>query len=169
MRKIYIAILACLTILAATGCKAGYVSPLETPDVTLADADASYDLDFDQLNNDVIDALQEKEIYSFVKEMEVTGDNGSMEINFNAEIMDNVTDDATELLLTDAVKAIVDGACTQDFRFEGYTNDEFGNLTSIYGLNMTVKCGDEIVKEYKIAKGESIPFDPSLNIDNVIG
>lgn len=169
MRKIFIAILACLTIFASTGCKASYVSPLETPDVTKAADDASYDLDFDQLNNDVIDALQEKEIYGFVKDMEVIGDNGAMEINFNAEIVEGVTDDATELLITDAVKAIVDGACTQDFRFEGYTNDGFGNISNIYSLNLTVKCGDEIVKEYKIAKGDSIPFDPTLTIENVIG
>ncbi len=169
MRKIIFVILVCFTFLSSTGCKASYVSPLETPDVTKAADDAAYDLDYNQLNNDVIDTLQDKEIYGFVKDMELTGDNGAMEINFNAEIMENVSDDATELFLTDATKAIVDGACTQDFRFEGYTNDSFGNLSSIYGLNLTVRCGDEIVKEYKIAKGESIPFDPTLTIENVIG
>ncbi len=169
MRKFYIVILLCLAVLSATACKKRYVSPLETPDVTKAAAEASYDLDFDQLNNDVLEALQAKEIYGFVKDMEVTGDNGTMEINYNVDIEENVTDDATELLLTDAVKAIVDAACTQDFRFEGYTNDSFGNLTDIYGLNLTVKCGGEIVKEYKIAKGDSLPFDPTLSIENVIG
>ncbi len=169
MRKIYIAILVCLAVISVTACKESYVSPLETPDVTKAAEDASYDLDFDQLNNDVLDTLQGKEIYGFVKDMEVTGDNGAMEINFNAEIVEGVSDEATEILLTDATKAIVDGACTQDFRFEGYTDEGFGNLSSIYGLNMTVKCGEEVVKEYKIAKGESIPFDPTLSIENVIG
>jgi len=169
MRKIFIAILVCLTVLYSTACKASYVSPLETPDVTLAAADASYDLDFNQLNNDVLDTLQGKEIYGFVKDMDVSGDNGSMEINFNAEIEENVSDEATELLLTDAAKAIIDGASTQDFRIEGYTNESFGNLSDIYNINFTVKCGDATVKEYHIKKGESIPFDPTYTIENVIG
>ena len=169
MRKIYIAILVCLTMLASTGCKEKYVSPLEAPDMTLAAADAAYNLDFDQLNNDVLDTLQEKEIYGFVKEMEITGDNEVMEINYNVEIEENVSDDAVELLLTDAVRAIVDAANTQDFRIESYSDENFGNLSDIYNINLLVKCGDETVKEYKIEKGESIPFDPTLTLENVIG
>ena len=169
MRKIYFVILTCLTVLSLTACKEKYVSPLEKPDMTLAASDAAYNLDFDQLNNDVLDSLQEKDIYGFVKEMEVNGDNGAMEINYNVDIEENVSDDAIDLLLTDATKAIVDAAYTQDFRIEGYTDESFGNLSEIYSLNLTVKCDGKTVKEYKIAKGESIPFDPTLTIDNVIG
>jgi len=169
MRKINNVIIVCITVLALTGCKEGYVSPLERPDMTLAAADAAYDLDFDQLNNDVLDTLQGEEIYGFVKDMDVSGDNGSMEINYTVSIEENVSDEATELLLTDATKAIVDGASTQDFRIEGYTNESFGNLSDIYNINLTVKCGDATVKEYHIKKGESIPFDPTYTIENVIG
>ncbi len=169
MRKIYIAILVCMTVFASTGCKEKYVSPLEKPDMTLAAADAAYNLDFDQLNNDVLETLQDKEIYGFVKEMEVTGDNGTMEINYNVEIEDNVSEDAVQLLLTDAIRAIVDAANTQDFRIENYSGESFGNLSEIYSLNLVVKCDEETIKEYNIAKGDSIPFDPSLTIENVIG
>ena len=169
MRKIITAILIALTVFSATGCKEKYVSPLEKPDMTLAAADAAYNLDFDQLNNDVLDTLQEKEIYGFVKEMEVNGDNGSMVINYNVEIEENVSDEAVEILLTDAVRAIVDAANTQDFRIEVYTNESFGNLSDIYSLNLNVKCGEETIKEYNIAKGDSIPFDPSLTIESIIG
>ena len=169
MRKIIIAILACLTILATTGCKEKYVSPLEKPDMTKAAENTAYNLDFDQLNNDVLDTLQEKEIYGFVKEMDVSGDNGSMVINYSVNIEDNVSNDAIELLITDAAKAIVDAANTQDFRIENYTEDSFGNLSDIYSLNFTVMCGEETVKEYNIEKGDSIPFDPTLTIENVIG
>ncbi len=169
MRKIYIAILICLTVLASTGCKEKYVSPLEKPDMTLAAADAAYNLDFDQLNNDVLDTLQDKEIYGFVKDMEVSGDNGAMEIYYNVDIEENVSENALELLLTDATRAIVDAANTQDFRIDTYTDDGFGNLTDVYSLNLTVRCGDETVSEIKIAKGESIPFDPTLTIESVIG
>ena len=101
--------------------------------------------------------------------MEINGDNGSMVINYNVEIEENVSDEAIELLLTDAVRAIVDAANTQDFRIEVYTNESFGNLSDIYSLNMNVKCGEEIIKEYNFAKGDSIPFDPSLTIGNIIG
>ncbi len=169
MRKLFIVSLALMIIMLSTGCKEKYVSPLEKPDMNKAAPDAAYNLDFDQLNNDVLDTLQDKEIYGFVKDMEVSGDNGSMEINFNAEIEENVSDEATELLLTDAAKAIIDGASTQDFRIEGYTNESFGNLSDIYNINFTVKCGDATVKEYHIKKGESIPFDPTYTIENVIG
>ncbi len=169
MRRIYTIILICLIILATTGCKEKYVSPLEKPDMTKAAADAAYDLDFDQLNNDVLDTLQDKNIYGFVKEMEVTGDNSGMEINYKVDIEENVSDDAVELLLTDAARAIVDAANTQDFRIESYSDENFGNLSDIYNINLLVKCGDETVKEYKIEKGESIPFDPTLTLENVIG
>lgn len=169
MRKVYIAILVLLIVLVSTGCSEKYVSPFEKPDMTKAADDTAYKLDFDQLNNDIIEALQEKDIYGFVKEMEITGDNGTMDINYNVDIAENVSEDAIELLLTDAVKAMVDAASTQDFRIDEYTEEDFGNLSEIYNINLTVKCNGETVEEYNIKKGESIPFDPSLNTENVLG
>lgn len=156
-------------VLAFTGCKKRYVSPMEKPNMTKAAEDKEYDFDFVQINNDVIESLQDQEIYGFVKSIDVSGDNDNKVISLNIEIEDNVTDDAVELLLTDATKAIIDAANTQDLRIDRYTEDDFGNLFNLYSYNIKVTCGEETVREENFEKGDSVPFDPSLTIENVIG
>ena len=168
MKKLLFAVL-CLAILSASGCKKRYVSPLETPIMTLAPEDKEYVLDFDQLNNDVIDALQDKEIFGFVKNVEVSGDNDNKEIVLNADITDNVSDIAIEYFLTEATKAIVDAASTQDFRITMYSEEDFGNLFEKYAYKYKVTCGEEVKVDETIAIGGSVPFDPSLTLENVTG
>ncbi len=156
-------------ILTTTGCKKRYVSPLEKPNMTKAAEDQAYEFDFDQINNDVIDSLQEERIYSFVKDLEISGDNGTREIDLNIDIEENVSEDAIEFLLTDCTKAIVDAANTQDLRIDVYTNDSFGNLFDLYAFNYKVTCGDIIVREENLNIGDSVPFDPSMSFEQVVG
>ena len=168
MRKIYIVIL-CLAVLSATGCKKKYVSPLEEPITTLAPEDKPYVLDFDQMNNDVIDALQEKQVFGFLKDIDVTGDNDNKEIVLNADITDNVSTDAIDLFMTEATKAIADAASTQDFRITSYNDEDFGNLFEKYTFKYKITCGEEVIADETIGIGDSVPFDPTLTIENVIG
>lgn len=169
MTKLYLAVLMC-AMMVLSGCsKKRYVSPLETPSMTEASEDAAYEFDFDQMNNDVIDSLQSEGIYSFVKDLAVYGDNDKKEISLEIAIDDNVSYDAVELLLTDATKAIVDEAHTQDFRIDNWDDSGFGNLFDLYSFKYKVTCGEETVRQEEIAAGESVPFDPTLNMERVVG
>ena len=150
-------------------CKPTYKSPLESPSVTKAPEDAPYKFDFEQMEEEVGTNIQSANIYGFIKNFSLTGDNDSQKITVNFDIEENVSENAIEILLTDTMRYIVDEAQTQDFRIEGYTEDGFGNLCDIYGIDMIVKCGDEVLTEYNIVKGESVPFDPTLTIENVTG
>lgn len=169
MRKIYILGLLCLTILSAAGCKKRYVSPLETPNVTLAPEDKPYEFEFDQMNNDVIETLQDEEVFGFVKDMDVSGDNETKEIVLTVDIMENVSENALEYMLTEATKAIVDAARTQDYRITEYNDEDFGNLFEKYTYKYKVTCGEEVVVEENIEIGDSIPFDPTLTFEQVVG
>ncbi|ETP72239.1 hypothetical protein UYO_1763 [Lachnospiraceae bacterium JC7] len=168
MKKIYIIGVMCV-MMAMSGCRKSYISPLETPNMTKAAEDKAYDLDFIQLNNDVIDELQEKKIYSFVKDLSVSGDNDKREIEVLVDIEEDVSYDAVELLLTDATKALVDGASTQDFRIEEWNEEGFGNLFDLFSYKYKVTCGDEVVIEESINAGESVPFDSSMTFEQIIG
>ena len=169
MKKICILGILCLAILSAAGCKKKYVSPLETPNVTLAPEDKPYEFDFDQMNNDVIDSLQDEEIFGFVKELDVSGNNESKEIVLNVDIVENVSTDAIEYMLTEATRVIVDAAVTQDYRITSYTSDGFGNLFEKYAYKYKVTCGNEVLVDQVIEIGDSVPFDPSLTLENVTG
>lgn len=168
MKKIVILGIVC-ALMAMSGCRKKYVSPLEAPVMTKAPEDNAYDFDFDQMNNDVIETLQDEAIYTFVKDLSVSGDNDKKEIVLEADIIENVSDDAVELFMSDATKAIVSAASTQDFRIDKYTEDTFGNLFEIYSYKYKITCGEKIVREETINAGESVPFDPSMTKEQAVG
>ena len=171
-RIIHLVAVMCVVIALSgslAGCKKRYVSPLETPSVTKASEDKAYEFDFDQLNNDVIDSLQDIGIYNFVKDLSVSGDNEKKEIILEINIDKDVSDDAVELLLTDATKAIVDAANTQDFRIDVWNKESFGNLFELFSYKYKVTCAEEIVREESFNAGDSVPFDPGMSLEQVIG
>ncbi|SEA56951.1 hypothetical protein SAMN05216349_11736 [Oribacterium sp. KHPX15] len=149
-------------------CKPTYKSPLESPSVTKAPEDAPYNFDFEQMEEDVGTNIKSANMYGFIKDFILTGDNDTQKITVNFVIEENVTESAIELLLTDTMRFIVDEAQMQDFRIDEYTDEDFGNLSNIYGIDLIVKCNNEVITEYNIAKGESVPFDPTLTIENII-
>ncbi len=168
IRKLYLA-LVISTMAVLSSCKPTYKSPLESPSVTKAPEDAPYKFDFEQMEEDVGTNIQSANIYGFIKNFSLTGDNDAQKITVNFDIEENVSENAIEVLLTDTMRFIVDEASMQDFRIDEYTEEGFGNLSNIYGIDFIVKRNDEVVTEYNIAKGDSIPFDPTLTIENITG
>lgn len=162
-------ILVIIQLISLNSCKPTYKSPLESPSVTKAPEDAPYLFDFEQMEEDVGENIQSANIYGFIKNFTLKGDNDSQNIKVYFDIEENVSENAIEVLLTDTMRFIVDEAQMQDFRIEGYTEEDFGNLSDIYSIDLIVKCGDKIVTEYIIEKGDSVPFDPTLSVENVIG
>ncbi len=168
MKKIYFVGLMCAMI-AMSGCQKRYVSPLEAPNMTKAPEDQPYDFDFDQVNNDVVDSLQDKEIYGFVKDLSVSGDNEKKKFVLEADIMEDVSYEAVEYFLADATKAIVDAAHLQDFRIDEWNEEGYGNLFEKYAYRYKVTCGKEIIREESLNAGDSVPFDPAMSIEQVTG
>lgn len=168
MKKIMYAGFLCM-VLALTGCKKRYVSPLETPIMTKAAEDKEYDFDYIQMNNDVIETLQDQEVFSYLKNLDISGDNDKKEIVLEAEITENVSEDAIEFFLSEATKAIVDAAHTQDFRIDEWTDDGFGNLFDIFSYKIKVTCNGKIEREENLDAGDSVPFDTTLTLEQVIG
>lgn len=168
MRKIIYVVALCTTIVMA-GCKKGYVSPLETPSMTKAAEDRPYSFDYDQINNDVIDSLQDKGIYTFVKSLSVSGNDDAKEIQLDVDVIDDVSEEALELFLTDATKAIIEAANTQDLRIDSWTKDGFGNLFDMFSYKYRVTCGDTTLIEESLKAGDSVPLDPEITIEQVMG
>ena len=160
-------LLCAFAILAAmllSSCKPKYVSPLESPVMTTAASDDPYELDFVQFNNDIIDAYNEGNPYSFVNSLTIDGSNDPKQITFTVDIKSGVVDAARELFITDLLRKAGDEANLQDLRFSLSTDDDFGSFYKTYGYTLKITCeGKDVVNE-TIAAGADIPHDPSLQM-----
>ena len=168
MKRILVLCVMSLAVLL-TSCKKRYVSPLETPSTTKAAEDAAYKIDFVQLHDDVLDYLEEKGIYSFVKDVDVSGDTDTKMVSLIVKIEENVSNEAIELLLTDSTKAIVDGLHTQDLRIDTFTENDFGNMMNVFTYSYKVYNDNEVIIDQTLNVGDSIPFDPKLSLETVMG
>ena len=168
MKKILIMSVALISALSMVACKPSYQAPVEAPDMTTMAADAPYDMDFIQLNNDVIDVLSRKvDVFPFIKNLDLDGDNGEKTIKVNIEIQQGVSDEAVQVLLSDVTKQIANNAYIQDFRLKKADNTQFGSVYDIYSYTYKVTCGDQVLYDETIPAGEEIPLDPSLDGDVV--
>lgn len=171
MRLIRNVIMLCVAVTVAasvSACKPSYEVQKVDPIMTTAPADQPYDLDFIQLNNDVIDSLSmKKDIFPFIKSVDINGDNDKKSIELNIDIQSGVSDEAVQVLLADVTKRIANNAYIQDFRLKKADYTQFGSVFDIYSYKYKVTCGDETLYDETIAAGEEIPLDPSMDADTV--
>ncbi|MGN8762140.1 hypothetical protein [Oribacterium sp. HCP3S3_B9] len=168
MHKMILMGLMILTAINISACKPSYEAPTAEPVMTTAPADAPYDIDFIQLNNDLIDSLSlKKDIFPFIKSVELDGDNDNKNIQVNVDIQPNVLGDAVEILMSEVTKKIADNAYIQDFRLKKSDNTQFGSVFDIYSYTYKVTSGDTVIFEDTIPAGGEIPFDPSMDGDAV--
>lgn len=160
---------AALTAISVSACKPTYEAPVDDPIMTTAPADAPYDFDFDQLNDDVIDSFSKTHvIFPFVKSMEISGDNSAKNISVDIDIQSGVADDAVKILLSDVTKKIADNAYIQDFRLKKADDTQFGSVFDIYSYTYKVTCGDDVVFDETIQPGDEIPLDPSMDGNTIM-
>ena len=160
---------AALTAMSVSACRPTYEAPVDDPIMTTAPADAPYDFDFDQLNDDVIDSFSKTHvIFPFVKEMEISGDNSAKNISVAIDIQSGVAEDAVKILLSDVTKKIADNAYIQDFRLKKADDTQFGSVFDIYSYTYKVTCGDDIVFDETIQPGDEIPLDPSMDGNKIM-
>lgn len=160
---------AALAALSVSACKPTYEVPVDDPIMTTAHADAPYEMDFDQLNDDVIDGFSKTHVvFPFVKSMEIDGDNDSKTITATIDIQPNVDDYAVQVLLSDVTKKIDNNAYIQDFRIKKADDTQFGSVYDIYSYTYKVTCGDATLYDTTINAGESIPLDPSVDGNKIM-
>lgn len=166
MKKILIMSVVLISALSMVACRPSYQAPVEDPNMTTMAADAPYDMDFVQLNNDVIDVLSRKvDVFPFIKNLDLDGDNDDKTIKVNIEIQQGVSDEAVQVLLSDVTKQIANNAYIQDFRLKKADNTQFGSVYDIYSYTYKVTCGDQVLYDETIPAGGEIPLDPSVDGD----
>ena len=169
MKNLMIFGVTALATLSVSACKPTYEVPVDDPIMTTAPADAPYEMDFDQLNDDVIDGFSKTHVvFPFVKSMEIDGDNDSKTITATIDIQPNVDDYAVQVLLSDVTKKIDNNAYIQDFRIKKADDTQFGSVYDIYSYTYKVTCGDATLYDTTINAGESIPLDPSVDGNKIM-
>lgn len=161
--------IAALAAVSVSACKPTYEAPVDDPIMTTAPADAPYEMDFDQLNDDVIDSFSKTHVvFPFVKSMEISGNNDTKNIEVDIDIQEGVADDAVQVLLSDVTKKIDNNAYIQDFRIKKADDTQFGSVYDIYSYTYKVTCGDTTLYDTTINAGEDIPLDPSVDGNKIM-
>lgn len=169
MKNLMILGVAVLAALSVTACKPTYEVPVDDPVMTTAPADAPYEMDFAQLNDDVIDSFSKTHVvFPFVKSMEISGDNETKTIEVDIDIQPNVDDYAVQVLLSDVTKKIDNNAYIQDFRIKQADDTQFGSVYDIYSYTYKVTCGGETLYDETIQPGTQIPLDPSVDGNKIM-
>lgn len=160
---------AVLAAVSVSACKPTYEAPVDDPIMTTAPADAPYDMDFDQLNDDVIDSFSKTHVvFPFVKSMEISGDNDTKNIEVDIDIQEGVADYAVQVLLSDVTKKIDNNAYIQDFRIKKADDTQFGSVYDIYSYTYKVTCGEDTLYDETIQPGTEIPLDPSVDGNKIM-
>ena len=161
--------IAALAAVSVTACKPTYEAPVDDPVMTTAPADAPYEMDFDQLNDDVIDGFSKTHVvFPFVKSMEISGDNDAKTITATIDIQPDIDDYAVQVLLSDVTKKIDNNAYIQDFRIKQADDTQFGSVYDIYSYTYKVTCGGETLYDETIQPGTQIPLDPSMDGNKIM-
>ena len=169
MKNLMILGVAALAALSVTACKPTYEVPVDDPIMTTAPADAPYEMDFAQLNDDVIDSFSNTHVvFPFVKSMEISGDNEAKSIEVDIDIQEGVDDYAVQVLLSDVTKKIDNNAYIQDFRIKKADDTQFGSVYDIYSYTYKVTCGGETLYDETIQPGTEIPLDPSVDGNKIM-
>lgn len=160
---------AALAAVSVSACKPTYEAPVDDPIMTTAPADAPYEMDFDQLNDDVIDSFSKTHVvFPFVKSMEISGNNDTKNIEVDIDIQEGVSDEAVQVLLSDVTKKIDNNAYIQDFRIKKADDTQFGSVYDIYSYTYKVTCGEDTLYDETIQPGTEIPLDPSVDGNKIM-
>lgn len=168
--KITLLFTVCFLTFMLVSCRPSYEVPTESPDIETKAATEPYSLDFVQINNDLIDTYSSQDhlkVFPFITNLEVDGDNNSKTLVLNLSVDANVSDEAILALMSDLSLQISSEAHMQDFRFTHSTGSDFGSFYTVYNYHYIIKRGEDIFLDETINAGDSVPFDPSLDIDSL--
>ena len=159
-----------LIMIVLTSCKPSYEAPVDAPETSIRSESDPYDIDFIQINNNVIETFQDdyyKTTFPFIKDLEISGDNETMTCDLNLEVAEGVSGDAIIALLTSLTLDIGEEGQMQDFRFELPNGKNFGTFFDKYNYHYVVIQNGETMMDDTVTAGDEMPFDPTLTIDKV--
>ena len=149
-------LLCILALFFLVSCKPKY-GVNSAPVMTTAAADQVILMDFDQISDDVIESM-DPEDFPFVKNLTISGSNDTHMVEVNAEIVDNVSNEALTIFLDQLMREISNAAAVQDFRYSKSTDDSYGSFFQKYGIHYVITKGEETVDDVTVQPGESFPF-----------
>ena len=149
-------LLCLMALLSLVSCKPKY-GVNSAPNLTTAAADQVILIDFDQISDDVIESM-DPEDFPFVKNLTISGSNDTNMVEVNAEIVDNVSNEALTIFLDQLMREISNAAAVQDFRYSKSTDDSYGSFFQKYGVHYVITKGEETVEDVTVQPGESFPF-----------
>lgn len=149
-------LLCLLALFFLVSCKPKY-GVNSTPVMTTAAEDQVILIDFNQISDDVIDSM-DPEDFPFVKNLTISGSNDTHMVEVNAEIVDNVSNEALTIFLDQLMREISNAAAVQDFRYSKSTDDSYGSFFQKYGIHYVITKGEETVEDVTVQPGESFPF-----------
>ncbi len=163
-KKQLIIILTVFASLSMTACKPKYHTALQDPLSVTIGANQVIDIDFNQISDDVIENLSDDaQTYGFVKDLQISGTNDPKQVDITIEIMDDVSDDAIKLFMSDVLTQISEEACVQDSRYTEPSTDGLGSFYDSYAIHYEIKQGDADYENQTISAGETIPFGVVVN------
>lgn len=149
-------LLCILALFFLVSCKPKY-GVNSAPVMTTAAADQVILMDFDQISDDVIESM-DPEDFPFVKNLTISGSNDTHMVEINAEIVDNVSNEALTIFLDQLMREISNAAAVQDFRYSKSTDDSYGSFFQKYSVHYVITKGEETVEDVTVQPGESFPF-----------
>lgn len=152
-------------------CKPSYEVPVESPNTETSSADTPYNIDFVQINNEIINTFQTEDhqkIFPFITDLEIDGNNDDKIINLNLSVIKNTSSEAILKLMSALTIQISNEAHVQDFRFSHPTESDFGSFFTVYSYHYTIKRGEDIFLDETIKQNATIPFDASQDFDTII-
>ena len=160
-----------LLILRLSACTPQYEVTPANPETETSASDAPYNLDFVEMNNEIIEEYQSEDhtkIFPFITNLEVDGNNDAKSIDLTLSVTENTSDEAIIKVMSDLTIQLSNEARTQDFRFSHPTGSDFGSFYSVYSYHYSVSRGDNVVIEETINPGDEIPFDPTQDFDTIV-
>lgn len=127
-------------------------------------ASQNIELDFNQLHNDAIEAMQsieDGEPFVFISDLDISGDNSSKTITVRAQSVEGTTQEDCENFAAILLTQINDAAVSQNSNYEVSSPESFGTLYNEYAIDLAVS--DEnggTIYTLSVPAGEDIGLNP---------
>jgi len=121
-------------------------------------------LNMDQLHNDALDLFDNPEIYVFIEDVSIGGDDEKKQIVITAQAVSEAAKEDAEHFAAAVIRHVNDAAAEQSSLVRRSSSEDFGGLWETYDLQLTVTQGSEGKKllELAVKHGEKIGLDPDV-------
>lgn len=165
MKKFSVVLTVILTVTLLAACVPTERTDINIDPVFEDNNEGPTELDFNQLHNDSVSAFMSENPYSYITEIDISGDNAAKVITVKASCLDGVSTEEADRFLAACMRHISEAAAAQYSRFEGADETSFGPLWDMYAFEAEVASdaeGTEPVEKITVPAGKEIPFSPDI-------